>query len=245
MTPARFAEEVRTALDRVTELQLRAQRALPDEASTMLVEALEELTTAFAELDTAQEELRTQNELLAASELRLVDERDRYRDLFEFAPNGYLVTDSSGVIREANEAARRLLNHGPLSLVKKPLVLSVLGEDRVTFLAHLLAVEKGERIREGTLRFVPRGEGAEPRTVDFSVVPYRDPETRAPMLRWQLRESTDSTELAQEVARLQEADRRKDEFLSVVAHELRTPLTPSLNAVQILNLRGSTDPALR
>ncbi len=42
---------------------------------------------------------------------------------------------------------------------------------------------------------------------------------------------------------LREADRRKNEFLSILAHELRNPLAPISNAIQILTLRGD-DPAL-
>jgi two-component system CheB/CheR fusion protein len=45
-------------------------------------------------------------------------------------------------------------------------------------------------------------------------------------------------------ADLQEADRRKDEFLGMLAHELRNPLVPIRNAVQVLRLRGHDDPAL-
>jgi signal transduction histidine kinase/ActR/RegA family two-component response regulator len=48
--------------------------------------------------------------------------------------------------------------------------------------------------------------------------------------------------LRQQAERLQEADRRKDEFLAVLAHELRNPLAPLGNAVQVLGLQGS-DPA--
>jgi signal transduction histidine kinase len=44
------------------------------------------------------------------------------------------------------------------------------------------------------------------------------------------------------MAALQEADRRKDEFLAMLAHELRNPLAPIRNAVEILK---SEDPALR
>ena len=42
---------------------------------------------------------------------------------------------------------------------------------------------------------------------------------------------------------LQEADRRKDDFLATLAHELRNPLAPISNAVQILTLRGD-DPGV-
>ena len=37
---------------------------------------------------------------------------------------------------------------------------------------------------------------------------------------------------------LKEADRRKDEFLAILAHELRNPLAPMRNAIQILNQGG-------
>ncbi|MCW5849695.1 MAG: response regulator [Anaerolineae bacterium] len=44
---------------------------------------------------------------------------------------------------------------------------------------------------------------------------------------------------------LREADRRKDEFLATLAHELRNPLAPIRNAVHILALKGSSDPAVQ
>ena len=43
---------------------------------------------------------------------------------------------------------------------------------------------------------------------------------------------------------LQEADRRKDEFLAVLAHELRDPLAPIRNAVQIMRLAGDNPQAV-
>jgi signal transduction histidine kinase len=46
--------------------------------------------------------------------------------------------------------------------------------------------------------------------------------------------------LAAEV--VQESDRRKDEFLAVLAHELRNPLAPMQNAVQYLRQRGLAQP---
>jgi signal transduction histidine kinase/DNA-binding response OmpR family regulator len=44
---------------------------------------------------------------------------------------------------------------------------------------------------------------------------------------------------------VQEADRRKNEFLSMLAHELRNPLAPIRNAVQILGIQGNTAASLQ
>jgi signal transduction histidine kinase len=43
---------------------------------------------------------------------------------------------------------------------------------------------------------------------------------------------------------LLDADRRKDEFLAILAHELRNPLAPISNAIEILQRVGSKDPEL-
>jgi PAS domain S-box-containing protein len=43
---------------------------------------------------------------------------------------------------------------------------------------------------------------------------------------------------------LREADRRKDEFLAMLAHELRNPLAPIRNATEVLRLIGPADPNL-
>ncbi len=48
-------------------------------------------------------------------------------------------------------------------------------------------------------------------------------------------------ELSESQGKLLENDRRKDEFLAVLAHELRNPLAPIYNAIQIIK-RSSNDP---
>ncbi len=52
-------------------------------------------------------------------------------------------------------------------------------------------------------------------------------------------------ENAKLVQALKEADRRKDEFLAVLAHELRNPLAPVRNAIEILRATASTSPQLQ
>jgi signal transduction histidine kinase/ActR/RegA family two-component response regulator len=53
-----------------------------------------------------------------------------------------------------------------------------------------------------------------------------------------------SIENAELLAELQDSDRRKDEFLAMLAHELRNPLAPIRNGVQIYRAKGPDDPEL-
>lgn len=62
----------------------------------------------------------------------------------------------------------------------------------------------------------------------------------------QLREFNQTLEqrVAQRTQELRETDRRKDEFLAMLAHELRNPLAPVRNAVQILQVEVPDNPRL-
>ena len=51
--------------------------------------------------------------------------------------------------------------------------------------------------------------------------------------------------LRQANERLIEADRRKNEFLAMLAHELRNPLAPIRNAVQVMRLSAAADPRMQ
>ena len=54
-----------------------------------------------------------------------------------------------------------------------------------------------------------------------------------------------TADLEASTVRLQEADRRKDQFLATLAHELRNPLAPIASAAKVLRLKATNDPELR
>src|SRR5262249_40701559 len=57
--------------------------------------------------------------------------------------------------------------------------------------------------------------------------------------------STDIDDIKRAEEELQEADRRKNEFLALLGHELRNPLAPIRNAMEIQHLKDPADPELK
>src|SRR5579884_3028137 len=92
--------ELRAAQERIAALQSHGEHS-GESAQDRAIAALEELQGTLEELQVAQEEMRQQNEALVEARLQEALARDRYQDLFESAPDAYLVTDLAGAIQEA------------------------------------------------------------------------------------------------------------------------------------------------
>jgi PAS domain S-box-containing protein len=95
------------------------------QSDAILSRAFEELAHALEELQAADQALRQQRdeELDRRAELEL--ECQRYKDLFEHAPAGYVVTSIDGAIRQANPAALALLKTSDRAVVGRSLALFV------------------------------------------------------------------------------------------------------------------------
>mgnify|MGYP000465743314 CR=1 FL=1 len=98
---AEFVQKVDKVQTQADTLQQSVAHPTSQPTEDMMLEALEELQTSLEELRVAEEELKQQHEELALARATAEAERLRYHDLFEFAPDGYLVTDGIGNIREA------------------------------------------------------------------------------------------------------------------------------------------------
>ena len=71
--------------------------------------------------------------------------------------------------------------------------------------------------------------------------PHRPPERALRMVDLYARQAAEFLERMRVDAALKDADRRKSEFLAVLAHELRNPLAPIRNGLQILRLHAPAD----
>ena len=88
------------------------------------------------ELEAHQIELETQNEELHRSQAQLEESRSRYSDLYDFAPIGYFVFDSNGLILEVNLSGATQLGVERSYLVKKPFSFYISRDDRNLFCLH-------------------------------------------------------------------------------------------------------------
>jgi len=212
-----------------------------------------------ADLGAQLDEALTQVELLQqrVSQLRLElrESRDRYDELFDFAPTPYALLTPSGVVSEINLDGCALLGVSRLHLVGRPLVGAVHPEDIRLFLDHMrrCRAEPGPAVTE--LRVITRGGTVVPLQLT-SQRSHARTETRFHTMLYDL-----SDRQRMEAARLQwERDREraaadarvaqaradsKDQFIAVISHELRTPLTPVLLAARDLARRTDVEPDVR
>ena len=115
-------------------------------------------------------------------------ERQRYQELFELAPDGYLETDLRGIIRRCNRAAATLLDLPIGSLTGKSLAGFVAPEDRSLYRRRLLVLRQLERASEWELALKAAGGARVYAGVTVALV--RDREGNPAALRWLLRDVT-------------------------------------------------------
>jgi two-component system, cell cycle sensor histidine kinase and response regulator CckA len=96
------------------------------------------------ELQVHQIELEMQNETLRQSQKALAESRDRYLDLYEFAPVGYLTVDSGGKIEEINLTCVSLLRGERKKLLQTHFLSLVKAEDQSRWVRHLLNLGRGD-----------------------------------------------------------------------------------------------------
>ena len=173
-----------------------------DPKSVSLAELIEAIGVSLEELNVAVEQLHNQEVELQAANQAIAQEQQRYQELFEFAPDGYLITDSKGIIQEANIPAGNLLKRHPKHLVGKPLVLFISKADRPAYYSLLDRLEQEKQIREVELNLQPHQLQPFPVAISFFAV--RDSQNRLTGVRWLLRDITQLKAAQAESQRQQE-----------------------------------------
>jgi PAS domain S-box-containing protein len=106
----------------------------------------EDVRKLIHELQVHQIELEMQNDELRLAQLALEESRDRYEDLYDYAPVGYLRLDKNALILEANLSGADLLGMDRGRLMNKPLTSFVHEDSQDTFYFYRnLVLQTGTR----------------------------------------------------------------------------------------------------
>lgn len=176
--------------------QLRAEllwkqlQELPQTQQEPMKQALGELSNALEELRVTMEELQCQDELIAARQA-VEKERKRYEELFDFAPDGYLVTDVEGTILEANRAISEMLSVRVAFLIGKPLTVFVPAAEQQKFYTQLVQSinPKTMPLQNWEVYLQPRG--GVPFIGAINITAIYDQDLKIVGLRWLIRDVTE------------------------------------------------------
>lgn len=193
-------EETLRLADRLNFYDLRAQQLGPNRGGVFQT-AIEDLAAATEELRVTEEELRSQDAQLATSLLELEAAREQYRELFEFAPDAYAVTDDKGVILQANRAVSALVGYARTYVMGKPLAALVDSGSVDHFRARLSGIRQGDgQVHAWETQFRGRRTGM-PVPVSVRVALIQDKSGRS-SLRWLLRDISERKAIELRLAQL-------------------------------------------
>ncbi len=184
------------------------------------------------------ESLQVAQEDLLLMRVAVEAERARYQQLFEFATDGYLVTDLHGILREANNAGQARLGLPHNHIKGKILANYIALDDRIRFRAFL------NRLGESDSRLEWEGCLAPHHAVSVDVAltacRLRDVATNIYDLRWIVRDVTERRRLEQarqaDQQRLLEQERRAGvlEERNRLAQEFHDTLAQGFTGISFL-----------
>lgn len=181
------------------------------------------------------------NVLVDISERRRAElTRSHFAAIIDSSDDAIVSKNLNGVIQSWNAAAERLFGYSAQQAIGRHISI-LFPPDRLDEEDRILArLRAGERVYHfDTVRV--RSDG-QPLQVSVTISPIRDDSGRIIGASKIARDISDRKRAEVQIlgllTQLQEADRRKDEFLATLAHELRGPLNP-LCALQELLKRGT------
>lgn len=175
-------------------------------------------------------------------------DREKFVAVIESSRDFIGMCDMKGIPFFVNRAGLAMVGLDTLEQARQtPIREFFFPEDQLMILESFFpsVLEKGHGEIEVRFRHFKTGEG---RWMVYKVLTLLDEAGQPVGLATVSQDVTERRRLEDDLrnlaADLSEADRRKDEFLAMLAHELRNPLAPISNAVQALRLRGNGAEAL-
>ena len=225
--------------ERLSKAELARRLAAMEEALRSQTDVQEVLQ----DLHIHQEEVRVQNEQLVEMKRSLEQSRDRYVDLYDFAPISYITLDPNGLVLDINLTGSTLLGLERSRIIGAPFYFYVEESDRPLFMTHMRRCREEGYGSEGVIseiRLVSRANHqffaqllSRPTVSEGGNGPATFRTAVTDMTEWK-RAQEEKRELAMKEQSARAAAEAKDRFMAILSHELRTPLTPVLAAVSAL-----------
>ncbi len=141
---------------RADDLRKRAADLMQKSPEAYQPGGLNDVSALAQELAIHQIELELQNEELQNTQVTLQEARDRFTELYEHAPVGYVVLDSAGIIRQANQTWYTMINQPDADLRGKPFTGTLVEEDAPVFLGRFRAFFKDPAEKQIVIRMQRR-----------------------------------------------------------------------------------------
>jgi PAS domain S-box-containing protein len=119
-----------------TELRKRAEEILGEKPEAFRALAPADIKKLIQELNVYQIELELQNEELRRTQLELQEARDKYLNLYDFAPTGYFTLDHNSLIVDVNLAGSELLGSEKHRLIGTQFTSSISPGSQDAFYLH-------------------------------------------------------------------------------------------------------------
>ncbi len=137
---------------RLSHLRKRAEEKLDSEFKQMTETLPEDIPRLLYDLRTHQIELDMQNEELRMAQHDLVEARDRYIQLYDLAPIGYVTISHKGLILELNQTFVKMLDQVRAQLINQPLSAYIVKPDQDTYYLFVSRIRKTKQQQNCELR---------------------------------------------------------------------------------------------
>lgn len=199
------------------EKKVRSQTRRLQELSFQDTESL------IRELEAHRDELEKHNEELQRLQKELEDSRNKYSDLYDFAPIGYFTFDGNGLILDVNLTGAGLLGIKKQFLINRPFETFIEASDKDIFRAHRLDVLLKQTRQTCEIRL--KCKDGKIFYAQLQSLPVKDPEGNLSCLRTAL---SDITKLMD----TEESVRQSEEYFRLVTEN-------SMDIITILEKDGT------
>ncbi len=165
---------------------------------------------------------------------RAEEDRAKLAAIVESSDDAIVSKALDGTILSWNAGAERIFGYTPAEAVGQPITL-IIPPERLDEEREILArLRRGERTEHfETVRVAKDGRRLD---VSLTISPIHN---RAGQVVGASKVARDISRRKRAEEALREADRKKDEFIALLAHELRNPLAPLRNGLQVMRLAVS------